>query len=94
MVGGVNGAVAWGLPIRQPKAPKRGDDASCGRAQRLGSRRPYLSAWFVPRDLRSRVTRAAAVHFINVRGENGDKAAYARPTYPIIAEEQRAQLFP
>jgi hypothetical protein len=34
------------------------------------------------------------VHFIDVRGENGDKAAYARPTYPIVAEEQRAQLFP
>jgi hypothetical protein len=34
------------------------------------------------------------VHFINVHGENGDKAAYARPTYPIIAEEPRAQLFP
>jgi hypothetical protein len=27
-------------------------------------------------------------------GENGDKAAYVRPTYPIVAEEQRAQLFP
>jgi hypothetical protein len=38
------------------------------------------------------------MHFINVRGEkSGEKsgeAAYARPTYPIIAEEQRAQLFP
>jgi hypothetical protein len=34
------------------------------------------------------------VHFISVRGGNGDKAACARPTYPIIAEEQRAQLFP
>jgi hypothetical protein len=34
------------------------------------------------------------MHFINVRGEKSGEAAYARPTYPIIAEEQRAQLFP
>jgi hypothetical protein len=33
------------------------------------------------------------MHVINVR-ENGAKAACARPTDPIIAEEQRAQLFP